>query len=180
MYRDTSINKKIEWIIMLKYHMAVMAGVAILAVGSSKLQSGDTNPSTDLTLVKVGIAILTVCWVALVFFAALTLNSRARSNTEAHAESTKVCELLVVVLLVSPFIANSPRLTASIRCPRCSSLHRRSSHLYPRGPRLEQPQNQPKYWQPCCPSHSFSIDGADRCAYSYWCWSHHPQHQAIP
>jgi len=51
--------------------MAVGGGVGILAAGSSALQ-GEHPGSSSLTLVKVGIAALTVCWVGLCFAAAIS------------------------------------------------------------------------------------------------------------
>jgi len=62
--------------------MAVGGGVGLLAAGSSALR-GDHPKSSDLTLVKVGIAILTVCWIGLCFVAAVSAWMRSQASRAA-------------------------------------------------------------------------------------------------
>jgi hypothetical protein len=72
MYRNSSLDKKMEWALVLFFHIIVAAGISILATGVSDLQSG-TGTSTDSVLVKVGISILTVSWFILVVWAGISL-----------------------------------------------------------------------------------------------------------
>jgi len=62
--------------------VAVGSGVGLLAAGSSALQDGHPK-SSDLTLVKVGIAILTVCWIGLCFVAAVSWRMRSQASRAA-------------------------------------------------------------------------------------------------
>jgi hypothetical protein len=85
------LDKKIEWIYALLFHMLVVAGVVILALGASDLQKPNPKPS-DQTLIKAGISILTASWVILVGLSAGTLisnNHHAKSGT-AHRDGTLV------------------------------------------------------------------------------------------
>lgn len=67
----SGLNHKLEWLLVIVYHMAIAPGLALLISGSSALQAGTPEPS-DLVLVKAGMAILTICWLALVAFSIFT------------------------------------------------------------------------------------------------------------
>ncbi|KAL1848004.1 hypothetical protein VTK73DRAFT_10217 [Phialemonium thermophilum] len=62
--RAAAANKSLELTLFVFYHAAVLAGVALVAAGGSSLSSDHPKPNAS-KLVKAGIAILTVCWVAL-------------------------------------------------------------------------------------------------------------------
>ncbi|KAH6989589.1 hypothetical protein BKA56DRAFT_576080 [Ilyonectria sp. MPI-CAGE-AT-0026] len=78
-YRNRDLDPKIEWIKVLLYHFHVTGGVALLAIGASRLQGSNPAPS-DMTLVKVGLAILTVAWVVLAGWAGVSLRPLASLN----------------------------------------------------------------------------------------------------
>ncbi|KAF7552223.1 hypothetical protein G7Z17_g4480 [Cylindrodendrum hubeiense] len=77
--RNRELDPKIEWIKVVLYHIHVTGGVALLAVGASHLQ-GDNPAPSDMTLVKVGLAILTVAWVILAGWAGISLRPLATLN----------------------------------------------------------------------------------------------------
>ncbi|KAM3506971.1 hypothetical protein MY11210_007344 [Beauveria gryllotalpidicola] len=55
-------DAKLEWAVVLSLHILIAGATAILAVGASALQSSSPLPS-DLTKVKVSIALLTDDWL---------------------------------------------------------------------------------------------------------------------
>lgn len=66
---------------MLAYHMAVVAGVALTAAGSVKLEKHEEPIEKAERMVKAGMAILTVAWGILVGFAGLSwFGPRARDS----------------------------------------------------------------------------------------------------
>lgn len=75
---------------VLFYHFAVVAGVALTAAGSSNLMHpSEEHPyEKSLRILKAGIAILTICWVALSAWAGasfVTTRSRAGNNNNTGA-----------------------------------------------------------------------------------------------
>lgn len=90
-YRNRDLDPKIEWIKVLLYHFHVTGGVALLAIGASRLQGSNPAPS-DLTLVKVGLAILTVAWAVLAGWAGVSLRPLASLNVaNPQRAGTMVC-----------------------------------------------------------------------------------------
>lgn len=88
-YRLPYLDAKVEWIKVLVLHFQITAGVGLLATGASGLQS--TKPSaTDHTLVKIGIAILTVAWAVVSGWAARTLFPGNVAHTRAQRLATRV------------------------------------------------------------------------------------------
>jgi hypothetical protein len=65
-YRIPSLDQKLEWALSLVYHIFVVGGVALAAAGSAKLQKHQQPVEKAESIVKAGIAILTICWAALV------------------------------------------------------------------------------------------------------------------
>ncbi|KAK3390346.1 hypothetical protein B0H63DRAFT_112172 [Podospora didyma] len=83
-YCQPSLDPKVGWLFVLIFHMVVAGGIGLVASGSSALQGDHPKPS-DLSLVKVGMAILTVCWVGLCFSAALSVRMRLRASRAADS-----------------------------------------------------------------------------------------------
>lgn len=84
-------DKKVDWIYMILYHILVVVGVIMLAMGASDLQKANPRPN-DQTLIKAGISILTVAWLALVGWSGATLlsnNHRTKSGA-VHRDGTLV------------------------------------------------------------------------------------------
>ncbi|KAL7783810.1 hypothetical protein V8C37DRAFT_35071 [Trichoderma ceciliae] len=83
--RDTLNNKK-EWGFVLLFHLVVTSGIAILATGASKLQSSHPEP-IDGSLVKAGIALLTLSWVLVVAASLWTLAHLRKSVKQTPASA---------------------------------------------------------------------------------------------
>lgn len=81
------LDQKNEWVLVLVYHLAVVAGVALTAAGSANLQhpSAEHPVEKSLKMVKAGIAILAVSWGALVAWAGATFTTRGNTNENASA-----------------------------------------------------------------------------------------------
>ncbi|KAF4962382.1 hypothetical protein FSARC_9548 [Fusarium sarcochroum] len=91
------MNVKVEWIKVLHFHFLVMAGVAILAVGASGLQSNEPT-SNDSRLVKVGCAILLVAWLIL---SGWTIYSARSSSSAQKSDHRSLHSMLLYTVLIS-------------------------------------------------------------------------------
>jgi hypothetical protein len=78
-----NINKKTEWLLVIKFHMFVGAGVALLAAGSSRLQKADAT-SHDLGILKAGIVLLTLSWIILIAWTGITVYSARGRMSNAN------------------------------------------------------------------------------------------------
>ncbi|KAJ6783047.1 hypothetical protein PWT90_01869 [Aphanocladium album] len=94
-------DAKLEWAVVVGFHVLIAGATAILAVGASALQSSSPMPS-DLTKVKVGITILTIGWVILVGWSVLSWIRR--SNSQRPETSRAGRKLLIGVAIASIFI----------------------------------------------------------------------------
>jgi hypothetical protein len=76
------------------YHFLAMGGIVLVAIGASNLNSDDPNVNRheEITLLKIGIIVLLLCYVLLVIW---TLSSfgRKQSNSDAagYPGGTTVC-----------------------------------------------------------------------------------------
>ncbi|OAA80771.1 C6 zinc finger domain protein [Akanthomyces lecanii RCEF 1005] len=105
LHESNSLRKtadaKVEWAVVAVFHVLVAGATAILAVGASALQSSSPLPS-DLTKVKVGIALMTVAWLVLVGW---SVQSWFRRSNTQHMEASQAGQkLLIGVVLASIFI----------------------------------------------------------------------------
>lgn len=94
-YYCDPLDKKVEWTVVLLFHGIATTGVAILAIGVSNLDSSNVKPSdvsTDETLVKAGIALLTLSWaiVAIVSVWALAHPAKSRKSKSVITAGTRV------------------------------------------------------------------------------------------
>ncbi|UKZ83460.1 hypothetical protein TrVFT333_011269 [Trichoderma virens FT-333] len=94
-YYCDPLEKKLEWTGVLLFHGIVTTGVAILATGASNLESSNVKPadvSTDTSLVKAGIALLTLAWaiVAIVSVWALAHPAKFPKSKSSTAAGTKL------------------------------------------------------------------------------------------
>ncbi|KAF9890657.1 hypothetical protein FE257_005788 [Aspergillus nanangensis] len=86
LYRIESLDKKMEWVSVLAYHMLVVAGVALTAAGSAKLQTHQQPIDKAEKITKVGISILTVAWGFLAGWTGLSfLAPRGRNSSITRA-----------------------------------------------------------------------------------------------
>lgn len=117
-----------EWVSALAYHMLVVAGVALTAAGSAKLQAHQEPIDKADKMVKAGISILTVAWVALVGWTGLSFYAPRGRNSQLAAAGT-VVSLSLLVVRCPPPITNCFSQVVGCRC-FCPFLHRPQSHLY--------------------------------------------------
>ncbi|KAL7956592.1 hypothetical protein V8C34DRAFT_210701 [Trichoderma compactum] len=94
-YHCDPLDKKVEWTVVLLFHGIATTGVAILAIGVSNLDSGNAKPSdvsTDDSLVKTGIALLTLSWaiVAIVSVWALAHPAKSQKSKSSIAAGTRL------------------------------------------------------------------------------------------
>lgn len=71
-YCSVTAANRIEVPLLAAYHMVVVGAVALLASGASSME-GQSPQTSGFDLVKAGISLLTVSWVALVFWAVITM-----------------------------------------------------------------------------------------------------------
>ena len=88
-YGVADLRRGMEWTRVVLFHVLVAIGIGALASGGTAL-SGPTATSSDLTLVKCGVALLAVSWVVLVAWTLWTVIS-SRSQQFATLEH-RVCE----------------------------------------------------------------------------------------
>ncbi|KAM3551710.1 hypothetical protein MY1884_007582 [Beauveria asiatica] len=105
LHESNSLRKvgdaKLEWAVVLALHILIAGATAILAIGASALQSSSPLPS-DLTRVKVGIALLATGWIMLVGWA---VQSWFRRSNTLHVKASRAGrKILVGVALASIFI----------------------------------------------------------------------------
>ncbi|CAH0027297.1 unnamed protein product [Clonostachys rhizophaga] len=64
-YLRPELNRKLEWLKVILYHIQVTGGIALLAVGASQLQSSPHPTAGDRNMAKAGMGILTSAWAVL-------------------------------------------------------------------------------------------------------------------
>ncbi|KAF5007364.1 hypothetical protein FDECE_6295 [Fusarium decemcellulare] len=100
-YRQRNLNAKLEWVKVLQYHFLVTAGLALLAVGLSGLQSADPT-ANDAKMVKIGAGILTASWAILMIWSLYSLCWAAASkDSPVYRLATR---LLIAVIVALVFI----------------------------------------------------------------------------
>ncbi|CAI7587268.1 unnamed protein product [Penicillium bialowiezense] len=99
-YRVAGLDTKLEWAFALVYHIVVVGGVALTAAGSAKLQSHEEPIDKAEKIVKAGIAILTVCWVALVAVTGLTFAVPARKSVVGRAGTTLLWTIAFALVFI--------------------------------------------------------------------------------
>ncbi|KAM5355074.1 hypothetical protein ACJ41O_001720 [Fusarium nematophilum] len=99
------LDAKKETRIIILFHMQVVLGIALVAIGMSKLMSGTTQDRINQawTLAKVGAAVLLLAWLAVAVVAirgAIAGHLRVKNQTP-HNHSPR---LLLAVLITLPFV----------------------------------------------------------------------------
>ncbi|KAJ3539923.1 hypothetical protein NM208_g5286 [Fusarium decemcellulare] len=99
------LNTKKETLIIILFHMQVMLGIALVAVGMSRLASRTAQDQVDQgwKLAKIGAAVLLLGWVAVTSVAirgGLTGHLRIKNQTP-HNHGPR---LLLAVLIALPFV----------------------------------------------------------------------------
>lgn len=76
------------------FHVLVATGVALVGTGASALQSDHATPN-DLTLVNIGLGILTASWVLLCIWSSISyLPTQKDTKAPAHRHGTIVSRIL--------------------------------------------------------------------------------------
>ncbi|KAJ5776500.1 uncharacterized protein N7511_001511 [Penicillium nucicola] len=99
-YRILGLNQKLEWALALLYHIFVVGGVALTAAGSAKLQKHQQPVETADGIVKAGIAILTICWAALVGGIVFSFITPARTSAVGRAGTTLLTTLAFALVWI--------------------------------------------------------------------------------
>ncbi|KAL1882533.1 hypothetical protein Plec18167_002949 [Paecilomyces lecythidis] len=84
-YRIHGLDAKIEQVLSLLFHMLVVAGVALTAAGSAKLEHHQQPIDKDESIVKAGIALLTVSWGVLAGWTAQSFTAPRATHNVARA-----------------------------------------------------------------------------------------------
>ncbi|PTB42441.1 uncharacterized protein TrAFT101_008465 [Trichoderma asperellum] len=104
-YYSDPLSKKMKWAAVLVFHGIVTTGVALLAVGASNLDSSDaksSDASTNASLVKVGIALLTLSWAIIAIVSVWTL-ARPATCSKSKSATAAGTKLLWSVLVSNVF-----------------------------------------------------------------------------
>lgn len=81
-YRYKALNKGLEYAFMAVFHILIVTGVALVGAGAGGL-TGDNPESSDLTHLKVGMALLEIGWGTLVVWTLWTLKERSDNVSTA-------------------------------------------------------------------------------------------------
>ncbi|RLM00021.1 hypothetical protein CFD26_107463 [Aspergillus turcosus] len=100
-YRIQPLDKKLEWVCALAFHMLVVAGVALAAAGSAKLAEHEPPLDKDEKIAKAGIAILAVAWGVLVGWTGFSFTAPKGRNVSLTRAGTvllaTICFSLVFI-----------------------------------------------------------------------------------
>ncbi|THC93877.1 hypothetical protein EYZ11_006629 [Aspergillus tanneri] len=119
-YRIQPLDKKMEWVSVLAYHMLVVAGVALTAAGSAKLQGHEQPLDKAEKIVKAGISILAVAWGFLVGWTAFSfIAPRGRNSSLTRAGTV----LLMAVAFSLVFIGIRVFYSLTALCTQRASLN---------------------------------------------------------
>ncbi|KFY33594.1 hypothetical protein V494_07476 [Pseudogymnoascus sp. VKM F-4513 (FW-928)] len=98
--RNPKINQKFEWILVIQFHMTVIAAMVLVIIGILKLQDG---ASVGNVLMKVGMGVILACWAILALWTVLSFRSSpGYDDTGVPSDGTR---LLHGVAAALPFIA---------------------------------------------------------------------------
>ncbi|CAG8898776.1 unnamed protein product [Penicillium egyptiacum] len=119
-YRIRPLDKKMEWVSVLAYHMLVVAGVALTAAGSAKLQEHEKPLDKAENIVKAGISILAVAWGILAGRTGFSfIASRGRNSSLTRAGTV----LLMAVAFSLVFIGIRVFYSLAALCTQRASLN---------------------------------------------------------
>ncbi|TVY83228.1 hypothetical protein LSUE1_G004414 [Lachnellula suecica] len=99
--RNPLLRKKLEWFLVINFHGAVVAGLALVIAGVAGEEGSDPT-AADSTLRKAGLLVVLACWFVLVAWTAVAyLRPQFDVNAPAYADGTKI---LFGVTAAIPFI----------------------------------------------------------------------------
>ncbi|KFY02097.1 hypothetical protein V490_00638 [Pseudogymnoascus sp. VKM F-3557] len=98
--RNPNLNQKLEWFLIIQYHLTVILAMVLVIIGIVKLQDGD---SVGTVLMKVGMGIVLALWAILAIWTLLSFrSSQGYTAVGVPADGTK---LLYGVAAALPLIA---------------------------------------------------------------------------
>ncbi|KAE8448754.1 hypothetical protein EG329_008970 [Mollisiaceae sp. DMI_Dod_QoI] len=106
-YRNPDLNRKVEILLILLFHILVTTGLALVAVasGSSAFSSNTSSSKSgngDENLLKVGIVVLLFSWAVVCACALFSLlSTQGRRSAHAFRDGSK---LLYATLFALPFV----------------------------------------------------------------------------
>jgi hypothetical protein len=93
--RNPKLNNKLEWFLVIQYHFLISAAMVLIIIGIIRLENGtDLSPSDSIYL-KVGFAVIVICWAVLMTWALLSLRQRpADATTYVHGTQVSISGIL--------------------------------------------------------------------------------------
>ncbi|GIJ92532.1 hypothetical protein Asppvi_001810 [Aspergillus pseudoviridinutans] len=119
-YRNQPLDKKMEWVSVLAYHMLVVAGVALTAAGSAQLQEHKQPIDKAEKIAKAGISILAVAWGILVAWTGFSFTAPRGRNFSLTRAGTV---LITAVAFSLVFIGIRVFYSLAALCTQRASLN---------------------------------------------------------
>ncbi|KAM0798782.1 hypothetical protein BDR22DRAFT_808325 [Usnea florida] len=106
--RNSLVNNRREWFVVIQYHLLVSGALGLIIAGIISVENGNLSSSTH-ALLKTGAALLVLCWFLLLFWTAVSLLSRKEYTPSATSgEVSTVClhqSLFIGVVIALPLVA---------------------------------------------------------------------------
>ncbi|CAF9928923.1 MAG: hypothetical protein ALECFALPRED_004175 [Alectoria fallacina] len=100
--RNSRLRNKIEWFLVLQYHLLVSAALGLIIVGVVFLENGNLS-SNKRALLKIGAALVVLCWVLLLVWTLVSMPSYQTDTSAAiYRDGSK---LLLGVVVALPLVA---------------------------------------------------------------------------
>jgi hypothetical protein len=130
--RNPELNDKLQWTIVIQFHMFVSGALALIVYGVVELTQSHVTSASSVCM-KVGAAGLVVCYVLLLGWALLSFRLPRQTNSPAYEMGTKASlshsrSIPCRMLTPNAVAVWSPRRDAIHRHP----LGLRSSQPHPR------------------------------------------------
>ncbi|KAF4984091.1 hypothetical protein FZEAL_630 [Fusarium zealandicum] len=124
---DHRLNRKLDIILEVQYHVLMAAAMAIMVTAVIKLQQGDSTPTMKI-LLRVGSALIALAWLLLVLWALWSLakvrgSQRGRRIHSMPGGNLRILHYTVQRTASSPrhCLPPTPNLEPNIRLPYFSS-----------------------------------------------------------
>jgi len=92
--RNANLRKKLEWFLVINFHVVVSAAVIAVVIGIVHVENNHQKPS-DSHIIKFGLAIVFICWLTLFAWALLSLRGHKHTDPLFYANGSAV-RLLVL------------------------------------------------------------------------------------
>lgn len=89
------LRTKLEWFLVISLHALIGVAMTLIITGVMKVQSGTITSPHDSLFMKLGIAILILCWVLLAAWSLLSTRAQHNLDQQAFAYGYKVYHSLL-------------------------------------------------------------------------------------